>query len=165
MGQADVTVSLEPHLVQALSPLPALLPTPLSSDLSTALSIASTSSSDSNNTTSEISHNLLTRVSQWSRLPASQTVLKSHQLDPHAYLMISLLAGTRTSPQSKLARYQAPEQPEITARRRLNDKKEITAIVNSLLTVGACGTAVWWAAEKAGWRQEWVSLHLTIVST
>ena len=147
----DLTVSLEPHLHQALSDLLSLLPQDLSSLISEELSL------------SEIHYSLLTQVSRWARTDAGQARLRGAQLDPRNYdNMVSLLAGTRTAPSSK----PPPDPPanlqsaESRARRELSDRRAIVGILNGLLTIGCSGAAAWWAADKSGWKDEWVSVVL-----
>ncbi len=157
MNQPDITVSLEPHLLETLTPLPPILPPSLSSALSATLSRLPSP-------TPEISYALLSEISQWSRTPSGQTLLKSNNFDPNSYLLVSLLAGAKTSPASKFPNYKRPADQEEDATRKVKDRKEITAILNSLLSIGATGFAVWWAADKSGWRDEWVSLTFPLLN-
>ena len=142
---SDLTVSLEPHLLDSLTPLIPLVPTVLHEKLSEDL------------TRPEISYLLLLQVSQWSRTEDGATALKSVDLDPLSYTMVSLLAGTRTSPSKSFPKYTPSESPDAIARREWSDRRAITAIVNSVLSVGCSGGAAWWAADKSGWQDEWVS--------
>ena len=75
---------------------------------------------------------------------------------PHDYSMVSLLAGTTSSPEGKFGTYIPPKEPEQIEAERANERKSITALLNALLSIGGVGFAAWWAADKTGWRNEWV---------
>ena len=77
-------------------------------------------------------------------------------MKPHDYSMISLLAGTTSSPEGKFGTYVPPKEPEQIAAERVYERKSITALINALLSIGSVAFAAWWAADKAGWRNEWV---------
>ena len=139
-----LTVSIEPHLRELLTPLSATLPTELSSKLSAEL------------LGNEIHYSLLSEVSRWSRSSSGEVALRSAGLDSHSYSMVTLLAGAKSSPSSNLPAFTPPESQEDIAKRQLSDRKAITAIVNSLLSIGGSGVAAWWAAGSAGWGEEWV---------
>lgn len=84
--------------------------------------------------------------------------------DPSQYSMISLLAGTITSPSAKLPP-QTLLDPYLEAKRQSSDRKAITALVNAVFSVVGVGAAAWWAAGNIGWKDEWVrvfSLRLSI---
>ena len=82
--------------------------------------------------------------------------LKDPPLDPLAYSMVSLLAGTRTSPDKKFpALPRVPTRSEDAAR-EISDRRAIVAVLNAILSVICTGAAVWWAAQHTGWRDEWV---------
>ena len=84
--------------------------------------------------------------------------------------MVALLAGTRTSPE----RVFPPVDPSLTLqndpleirRRELSDRRAVTALLNALLSIAGAGVATWWAADRLGWRNEWVRLlfHLPPVT-
>lgn len=76
-------------------------------------------------------------------------------LPPHDYTMIALLAGTTTSPERNFPAYILSD-PTADQKRDHRDKKAITAVFNAVLSVLGSGAATWWAAEKTGWRAEWV---------
>lgn len=69
--------------------------------------------------------------------------------------MVSLLAGTRTSPEKKFPAYVAKD-PESERRHAANDKKAVSTVVNGVLSVAGTGFATWWASERTGLRLEWV---------
>lgn len=145
-SNADLTVSLEPHLLDVLRRVHPIVPGTLQERLSSELP------------RSEIHYVLLSDVSKWSRSDAGLEALKAKDIDPASYSMISLLAGTVTSPSKKLPPYVPPASAEDIALRNWNDKKAIAAVLNGLLSVGCSGGAAWWAADRSGWRDEWVRI-------
>jgi hypothetical protein len=146
MNQKDeLNVSLEPHLLEVLNPLPTILPDDLAAELSTFVSPPS----------SLIPHSTLLKISTWSRSPAGLEALKSSSLDPQSYSMISLLAGTRTSPEKKFPAYMAKD-PEAERKQAADDRKAVSTVVNGIFSVAGTGVATWWASEYTGLRLEWV---------
>ena len=85
-----LNISLEPHLRDALNPLQSIF-----SDLKPYL--------DPHTIT--IPYSFLLSISKWSRTAS----LKILNLDANAYTMISLLAGTTTSPERKFPTYFPPD--------------------------------------------------------
>ncbi|KAI0320887.1 hypothetical protein OF83DRAFT_1043446, partial [Amylostereum chailletii] len=173
---AAVEVSLESQLLDALKPLPGILPEHLDSQLSPLLSSSLTNELPPN--TSALLRNgiqrkpvipypILLSLSKWSRTPEGKAALQGHTppLDPREYDMVALLAGTRTMPN---ARFPVPErslEPAQIARREMNDRRAIVAVLNALLSVGGAGAATWWAAQQVGWKDEWkVILALLVAS-
>jgi hypothetical protein len=158
---ASLHVSLEPHLVETLRPLIDSIPSHLSVELSKLLPDGSSSTSQL--TASPMIPNALLRsISKWARTEEGEMALKSKNppLDPLAYSMIALLAGTRTSPDKKF-----PTLPRVPTRsegvaREISDRRAIVAVLNAILSVICTGAAAWWAAQRAGWRDEWVRWHL-----
>lgn len=71
--------------------------------------------------------------------------------------MVSLLAGTRTSPDKRFPDVAPALSEAQNARKDLNDRRAVTALLNALLSIAGSGVAVWWAADKLRWRNEWVS--------
>lgn len=140
----QVTVSLEDHLIQVLKPLQPILPPSLGNALSTEL------------TKTEIRYSTLSDISRWTRSAEGSALLKSARLNSGDYHLVSLLAGTKTSPRSKPPPYIPPESPEKRSRKEWNDRKALTAVANSLLSIGCAGGAAWWIADKQGWKDEWV---------
>lgn len=157
MGQPpqpyNLSVSLEPHLIEILRPLLDTIPAPLSAELSPLLSETSSSSS-----TPTIPYALLLSISRWARTEEAAGALKSKNppLDPLAYNMVSLLAGTRTSPDKKFSQLSHSSDRSENAARDISDRREIIAVLNALLSVICTGAATWWAAQRTGWRDEWV---------
>ena len=140
----NLTISIEPHLHSILEPLKDILPAELAQKLYTEL------------TGNEIHYSLLSTVSKWTRSEHGMQALQSRGLDFQSFSMISLLAGAKTSPTSKLPPYTPPESSEAAAKRHLNEKKAITAVLNALISIGGSGAAAWCAAGSAGWHEEWV---------
>ncbi|KAL5513140.1 hypothetical protein ACEPAH_3538 [Sanghuangporus vaninii] len=150
---STVTVSLESHLAFLLKPLLSVLPPELCSKLAAELDLA------------EIHYDLLTQISRWARSDAGQARLRAAQLNPRNYdNMVSLLAGTRTLPSSKPPPDMPPDS-ESRIQRELNDRKALVAVMNGLLSIGCAGGAVWWAADRSGWRDEWKVLLALMVAT
>jgi hypothetical protein len=147
-----LNISFEPHLQETLSHIVILLPSTLSNQLRPYLNVV-----DPPQTTPTIPYSLLRSISQWSHTLAGLTALNSHDpaLSPHDYTMISLLAGTTTSPERKFPAY-IPPDPLAEQKREYKDRKAITAILNALLSIVGSGAATWWAADRTGWRPEWV---------
>lgn len=73
-----------------------------------------------------------------------------------AYNMVALLAGTCTSPGKKFPPMSRSPARSETAARNVSDRRAIIAVLNALLSVICTGAAVWWAAQRLGWRDEWV---------
>jgi len=154
-------ISLEPHLVQLLRPLVDGVPTPLSTELSPLLS------EQARSPTPTISYALLRSISKWARTEEGASTLKSKvpPLDPLSYSMVSLLAGTRTSPEKKFPQLPQPSTRSEIAARDISDRRAILAVINALLSVICTGAAVWWAAQRTGWRDEWKVLMSLLAAT
>jgi hypothetical protein len=148
----NLSVSLEPHLIEILQPLVGTIPAPLSAELSPLLSQTASSSSPT------ISYALLRSISRWARTEEAARALRSKTppLDPLAYDMIPLLAGARTSPDKKFPQMPHPSSRAEIAARDISDRRAIIAVLNALLSVICTGAATWWAAQRTGWRDEWV---------
>ena len=159
--RSDLNISLEPHLREVLKPLESLLPESLSNKLKPYLEPAT--SAPGAPSILSIPYSLLHSITQWSRTAEGIASMKIHNLSPHAYTMVSLLAGTTTSPERKFPAY-APPDPHEERKRDYSDKKAVTTVVNGLLSVGGSGAATWWAADKVGWKPEWVRVALFRVS-
>jgi hypothetical protein len=146
MPNDDLNVSLEPHLLDVLRPLTSLLPPPIDAQLQSSIS------------GDIIPYSLLRAISLWSTSPDGKDKLLTHDppLNPSSYIMVSLLAGVKTSPERKLGSYNPPPEPEELAQRQKRERKEITAILNALLSVFGVGFAVWWAGDKLYWKPQWV---------
>ncbi|KAG1746704.1 uncharacterized protein EDB91DRAFT_1014435, partial [Suillus paluster] len=150
----ELNVSLEQHLLQVLNPLPTILPDDLAAELSTFISPSSSI---------VIPYNVLLKISQWSRSPAGLKALQSSSLVPQSYSMVSLLAGTRTSPEKKFPAY-VVNDPQAERRRAADDRKAVSTVVNGILGVAGTGFATWWASEHTGLRLEWRALLATFAA-
>lgn len=150
----NLSVSLEPHLIEILRPLLDTIPASLSAELSPLLSETTSSSSP----IPTIPYTLLLSISRWVRTEEAARALrsKSPPLDPIAYTMVSLLAGTRTSPDKKFPQLSRSSDRSENAARDISDRRAIIAVLNALLSVICTGVATWWAAQRTGWRDEWV---------
>jgi TMEM199 family protein len=157
---SNLTVSLEPHLIEILQPLVGTIPAPLSAELSTLLSQTASSSSPT------ISYALLQSISRWARTEEAARALgsKTPPLDPLAYNMVALLAGARTSPNKKFPQMPRSSSRSETAARDISDRRAIIAVLNALLSVICTGAATWWAAQHTGWRDVWVGGPHRLVS-
>jgi hypothetical protein len=155
--EPNLKVSLEPHLVDTLRPLIDPIPSHLSTELSKLLPDESSAASQST-TSPMIPYVLLQSISKWARTEEGKMALKSQNppLDPFSYSMVALLAGTRTSPDKKFpALPRVPTRSEGVAR-EISDRRAIVAVLNAILSVICTGAAAWWAAQRTGWRDEWV---------
>jgi len=149
----ELHVSLEHHLLEALNPLPIILPDDLAAELATFISPPSTL----------ILYSALLKISKWARSPAGLKALNSSSLDPQSYSMVSLLAGTRTSPEKKFPTYLAKD-PEAERRRAADDRKAVSTVVNGVLSVAGTGFATWWASGHTGLQLEWRALLATCLA-
>ena len=140
-------VSLPRHLRDTLEPLPDILPEDLRLRLSPYLT----------DSTNEIPYSILLNISKWARTDNARSQLRARDLEQSHYSIIALLAGTITSPSSKLPPYIPPEDASKVAKRSANDRQAITMIMNALLSIGGSGYAGWWASGRTSWRNEWVS--------
>ncbi|KAF7308698.1 hypothetical protein HMN09_00719300 [Mycena chlorophos] len=143
-----LNISLEVHLQDILTPLLPILPPQLANDLAPYVQNPSTAPAT-------IPYALLLSISQWSRSTDGAAALEAGSLEAQSYTMISLLAGTTTSPERKFPGYVPPEDPEEVAAARKAERKAITTLLNALLSIFGCGFAAWWAADKTGWKHEW----------
>jgi hypothetical protein len=143
----DINVSLEPHLAQSLAKIYPLLRHELENELEKYVA---------DPPPSIIPYKTLYAVSQWTRTELGKKALGSNGMDPHSYTMISLLAGTTTSPERKFGDYFPPKEPEEIEANRIKERKAITVLLNALLSIAGVGFAGWWAADRTGWKYEWV---------
>lgn len=150
----ELNVSLEPHLVERLVPLIQVLPPELAVTLR-PYTIEPTPSI--------IPYSLLVSISQWSRSTPGQTTLHSQvpALNAQDYTMISLLAGSITSPERHFPVH-VPKSilAEEERKRQLTDKKAIVTLLNAFLSILGSGVAAWLVAER--WRHEWVRSALVM---
>jgi len=144
---SGLNVSLEPHLLSTLKTVHKLLPEDIRNDLDVHLG---------DPPKSVIPHELLSRVSAWARTTEGEQLLRSKSISPFDYSMVSLLAGTTTSPEKDFGEYKAPKGPEQVAADRARERKLIAALVNSLFSVFGAGFAAWWGADRTGWKDEYV---------
>jgi hypothetical protein len=149
MSTTDINISLETHLLHGLNLIAPTLPHQLTNDLAQYLV-------DPPPLT--IPYKTLFAISQWTRTTDGQKALQARSLNPHDYSMISLLAGTMSSPEGKFGTYIPPKEPEQIGAERANERKSITALINALLSIGGVAFAAWWAADRTGWRNEWVRI-------
>jgi hypothetical protein len=152
MTTTNIDISLETHLLDVLNPISPILPQYLASDLAQYLV---------NPPPPIIPYKTLLAISQWTRTTEGQKALQAHSIKPHDYSMISLLAGTTSSPQGKFGTYIPPKEPEQIGAERANERRSITALINALLSIGGVAFAAYWAADKTGWRNEWVRFTAT----
>ncbi len=150
----DLTISLEPHLIEVLRPLIDTIPAPFSAELSPLLSETASWSSS----TPTIPYTLLLSISRWAQTEDAARAFKSKNppLDPQTYNMIALLAGTRTSPDKKFPQLSHSSDRSESAARDISDRRAIMAVLNALLSVICTGAATWWAAQRTGWGDAWV---------
>lgn len=146
---SDLNISLEDHLRDTLASLQGLLPPELSTQLQVYLTQPKPAL---------IPYTVLHSLSQWSRSPSGSSALCSSTppRDPNDFSMISLLAGTTTSPERKFGTYVPPRDPEEIEAERKRERRAITTLMNAILSVGGSGFAAWWASQHAGWKKEWV---------
>jgi hypothetical protein len=148
----QLNISLEPHLQKTLNYIVDHLPSPLSEEVDACLIL-----DDPSQETPTIPYSLLQSISQWSRTPPGLASLDNHDpaLAPHDFTMIALLAGTTTSPERKFPAY-IPPDPHADRKREYKNRKAVTSVLNARLSIVGSGAATWWAAERTGWRPEWV---------
>jgi hypothetical protein len=148
-SESEIKVSLETHLLHGLNRISPILPHHLADDLEQYLVTPPPLA---------IPYKTLFAISQWTRTADGQKILQAHSVRSHDYSMISLLAGTTSSPEGKFGTYIPPKEPEQIEAERANERKSITALINALLSIGGVAFAAWWAADKTGWRNEWVRI-------
>jgi len=142
---ANLRISLEPHLVESLTPLQAILPTELAEQVAQSLSATT------------ILYDTLIEISKWSRSEPGKKALEAHSLSPGDYNTISLLAGATTAPDGKFGDYIPPPDPATVEKHKTRERKAITTLVNGVFSVLGVGFAAWWATARTGWIDEWVS--------
>lgn len=147
-----LNISLEDHLVDTLRPLQQRLPDDLAQELAPYLSTSPPSA---------IPYNLLFSISRWTRSDIGLDALHTQTppLDPQSYSMVSLLAGSITSPERFFGSYTSPRDPAEVQAEKNRERKSITALLNAILSIVGSAFATWWAAEKIGWRNEWVCVR------
>ena len=153
---SDLNISLEDHLRDTLASLHGLPPPELSTQLEVYLNQPKPAL---------IPYTVLHSLSQWSRSSPGSSALCSSTppRDPNDFSMISLLAGTTTSPERKFGVYVPPRDPEEIEAERKKERRAITTLMNAILSVGGSGFAAWWASQHAGWKKEWVRSKLCLL--
>ncbi|KAI0658022.1 hypothetical protein C8Q70DRAFT_894501, partial [Cubamyces menziesii] len=167
----SLTVSLEDHLADVLRPLLTLLPDSIATELIGALDaqphqptrspLDSNVPDDTTQPVRTIPYHLLSTISKWTRTPEGAQALARHEppLRAQDYTMVALLAGTRTCPERRYPALPASEpsddDSEGARRRELGDRRAVTAVVNALLSIGGSGVAIYWAAGRLVWKEEW----------
>lgn len=142
----DLNISIEDHLRSSLRNIQPHLPTDLLLQLKPYLSPQQ----------EHIPYSLLASISAYTRSDAFSP--SSCGLDKNDYTMISILAGTTTSPDRRF-----PDVvPVISDDRSKGDRKAITALLNALLSIIGAGVAIWWASERLLWSIEYVSCCYSI---
>lgn len=149
-----LNVSLEPHLISTLKVVRKLLPKQLQDELAEYVADPPRST---------IPHHVLQRVSEWARSQSGRDKLRAKSIQHQEYSMVSLLAGTMTSPEKSYGDYVPPPEPEVAAAKRASERKAITALVNSLFSIFGASFAAWWGADKTGWKHEYVRSYVARV--
>ena len=139
----DLNISFEGHLADTLAQLRDVLPNELASQLAVYLTEPRPKT---------IPYSFIHAVSQWVRTPAGSSNVSS----PNDYSMVALLAGTTTSPERKFGTYVPPPDPDAVAAHASQERKQITTLINGVLSVGGSAMAALWASEHTGWKYEWV---------
>ena len=154
-------ISFTHDLADRLEPLKRILPLHLASPIP-PLPPASSPSTSGSVTTSVLTvpYSLLYSISRWTRTEEGTAVLLANSLNPRSYEMVSLLAGSTTSPERKFPPHMGEtNDPLAHARREINDRKAVVTLINALLSIGGSGAATWYATGVGGWRNEWVRIH------
>jgi hypothetical protein len=144
-----INVSLEEHLQDNLKAVQSILPVELEQTVKGYISEPSAP---------HIPYSILLKISQWARTDEGREKLEKTNVDANAYSVVSLLAGTVTSPERKFGEYVPPKEPEVLEADRRRERKVITALANGVLSVGAIGVGAYWVSDKMGWKNEWVRL-------
>ena len=161
-----VNISFTHDLADRLEPLKRILPSHLAALIpslppSLSSSTAATPPDSATTSTPTIPYSLLYSISKWTRTVEGAVGLSTSSLNPRSYEMVSLLAGLTTSPERKFPPHKVEsDDPLVDRRREINDRKAVVALINALLSVGGSGAATWYATGVAGWRNEWVRIHL-----
>ena len=146
----EVNVSLEDHLLENLRGILPLLPEAIRPSLEKYV----------REPRPHIPYSILANVSKWSRTDEGRATLEAKDLNEASYTTVALLAGTLTSPERKFGDYVPPKDADEIAVEQARERKLITALANSVLSIAGVGVGVFWASEKIGWKNEWVCPHL-----
>jgi len=158
-------VSFTHDLADRLEPLKRILPPNLATlipSLPPSRSPPTTAAPLDPVTTSALTvpYSLLHSISKWTRTEEGAVALSANSLNPRSYEMVSLLAGSITSPERKFPPHKTGNNdPLADARREINDRKAVVTLINALLSIGGSGAATWYATGVVGWRNEWVRIH------
>ena len=145
--EQEINVSLEDHLLGCLTLILPVLPEDIGQSLEKYVLKAPP----------YIPYSILTTISKWSRTDEGRAALEAKNLDAVSYTTVALLAGTLTSPERKFGNYVPPKDADEIAFERARERKAITALANSVLSVVGVGVGAFWASERTEWRNEWVS--------
>ena len=158
-------ISFNRDLADRLEPLKQILPVHLSALIPSLPPSPAVAPADSVTiSTPIIPHSLLYSISKWTRTKEGAAALSASSLNPRSYEMVSLLAGTITSPDRKFPTYKPNNDPLADARREINDRKAVVAVINALLSIGGSGAATWYATGVTGWRNEWVRIQSVLIN-
>jgi hypothetical protein len=144
------TISLPEHLHSALWALlspSSLLPEDLTSEVLKYVK------ADQQESATEIPFEVVFNVSRWAQQNESKQVLRERDLNPRDYDRIALLAGTITSPATRLPP-DPVKDPYAEALQRARERKAISTMINAIFSVFGVGFAAWWSAGNIGWKPE-----------
>jgi len=164
-GGVGMNVSFTHDLADRLEPLKRILPPHLAVPIPSLPPSPSppTTAAPSNSVTTStpiVPYSLLYSISKWTRTEEGAVALSANSLNPRSYEMVSLLAGSITSPERRFPPHKTENNdPLADARREINDRKAVVTLINALLSIGGSGAAIWYATGVAGWRNEWVRIH------
>ncbi|KAF9648888.1 hypothetical protein BDM02DRAFT_3114750 [Thelephora ganbajun] len=159
-----VNISFTHDLADRLEPLKRILPVYLAAPIpllptSLSPSTAVTTSDSATTPTPTVPYSLLYSISKWTRTEEGAAALAADSLNPRSYEMVSLLAGSTTSPDRKFPPHKAEiNDPLADTRREIDDRRTVVTLINALLSIGGSGTATWYATGAAGWQNEWRAL-------
>lgn len=156
-----VNISFTHDLADRLEPLKRILPPHLSASIPSSPPAPPPSTPDPATTSVlTLPCSLLYSISRWTRTEEGMAALSANSLNPRSYEMVSLLAGSTTSPERRFPSHMGEtDDPLAHARREINDRKAVVTLINALLSIGGSGAATWYATGVAGWRNEWVRIH------
>lgn len=158
MSNPDLNVALEEGALKRLQTIQDVFPPGLADKMKGILARTDSSSSPPA-AQPTVPYSLLLAISRWARTDAGRESLLVHQppQDPREFDMITLLAGSTTSPEKHFPMPAGGWAEEERARKReTNDRRAVTNVINAMLSIGGCGIATWYAAGATGWQNEWV---------
>lgn len=147
-----LNISLQPHVIEILKKVVNLVPPDIHSSLEKYTR---------NEPPSTIPYETLQTVARWARTPFGIDSLQNHlpPVEVTELTMINLLAGATSSPERVFPPSAPVLEPEEAAAAQLREKRVIAVLANSLLSIGGVGFAAWFAAERLGWKNEWVCFN------